>query len=69
MSKQRDKFFSVVALGHPDAAPPGFKDILSLVQRAEALRGRAHFLEPGSSARKETKLDGLVNENGQKGTS
>lgn len=54
MSKQRPNYlFAVITVGKPDTAMPGFKDILTPMQRAEALRYIEYFADPVARARVE----------------
>ena len=64
MTKQsRNYLFAVITVGKPNTAMPGFKDILTPLQRAEALRYIEYFADPVARARVEVGVDGQVNEN------
>lgn len=64
MTKQsRNYLFSVISVGKPNTAMPGFKDILTPPQRAEVLRYIEYFADPVSRERVEVGLGGQGNEN------
>lgn len=64
MTKQSGNYlFSVITVGKPNTAMPGFKDILTPLQRAEVLRYIEYFADPVSRERVEVGLGGQVNEN------
>ena len=59
MTKQSDNYlFAVIAVGKPNTAMPGFKDILTPLQRAEVLRYIEYFADPVARARAEVGLGG-----------
>ncbi len=63
MTKQsRNYLFSVITVGKPNTAMPGFKDILTPPQRAEVLRYIEYFADPVSRERVEVGVDGQVSE-------
>jgi len=64
MTKQSDNYlFAVIAAGKPNTAMPGFKDILTPLQRAEVLRYIEYFADPVSRERVEVGVSGQGNEN------
>jgi mono/diheme cytochrome c family protein len=64
MTKQSDNYlFAVIAVGKPNTAMPGFKDILTPLQRAEVLRYVEYFADPVARARAEVGLGGQGSEN------
>jgi cytochrome c1 len=64
MTKQSDNYlFAVIAGGKPNTAMPGFKDILTPLQRAEVLRYVEYFADPVSRERVEVGVGGQGNEN------
>lgn len=64
MSKQSENYlFSVLTVGKPNTAMPGFKDVLTPLLRAEVLRYIEYFADPVARARVEVGLTGPVNEN------
>ena len=59
MSKQSDNYlFAVITAGKPNTAMPGFKIILTPLQRAEVLRYIEYFADPVARARAEVGLGG-----------
>jgi len=64
MSKQSENYlFSVIAVGKPNTAMPGFKDLLTPLQRVEVLRYLEYFADPVSRERVEVGVGGQGNEN------
>jgi len=64
MTKQsRNYLFSVITVGKPNTAMPGFNDILTPLQRAEALRYIEYFADPVSRERVEVGVGGQGSEN------
>ena len=64
MTKQSENYlFAVIAAGKPSTAMPGFKDILTPLQRAEVLRYIEYFADPVSRERVEVGVSGQGNEN------
>jgi mono/diheme cytochrome c family protein len=64
MSKQSENYlFSVINVGKPQTAMPGFKDILNPAERARVLRYIQYFADPVAKERVEVGLVGQVVEN------
>jgi mono/diheme cytochrome c family protein len=64
MSKQSENYlFSVITVGKPNTAMPGFKDILNPAERAQVLRYIEYFADPVAKERVEVGLVGQVVEN------
>ena len=63
MTKQsRNYLFSVITVGKPNTGMPGFKDILTPLQRAEVLRYVEYFADPVARERAEVGLVPQVSE-------
>jgi len=64
MNTQSENYlFSVITVGKPNTAMPGFKDILTPLQRAEVLRYIEYFADPVARERVEVGVGGQGNEN------